>query len=75
MGQLLGDVWLAQKRTGGALDLTAWRDFPDVVDVYVYGKREARKGRKMGHFVVHADTPERAMERALAFRRALERTA
>ncbi len=71
MGQLLGDVWLAQGRAGGALDLTAWRDFPDVVDVYVYGKREARKNRKMGHYVVHADTPERAMERALSFRAAL----
>ncbi|MDP1821725.1 MAG: ATP-grasp domain-containing protein [Archangium sp.] len=71
MGQLLGEVWLAQGRTGGALDLTAWKDFPDVVDVYVYGKREARAQRKMGHFVVHADTPERAMERAVLFRQRL----
>lgn len=71
MGQLLGDVWLAQGRPGGALDLQAWAGFPDVVDVYLYGKREARRGRKMGHFVVHADTPERAMSRALAFRAAL----
>ncbi|MFT3712588.1 MAG: ATP-grasp domain-containing protein [Archangium sp.] len=71
MGQLLGDVWLAQGRAGGELGLDAWKDFPDVVDVYVYGKREARKGRKMGHFVVHADTPERALERAQAFRQRL----
>ena len=71
MGQLLGDVWLAQGRAGGALDLTAWKDFPDVVDVYVYGKREARANRKMGHYVVHADTPERAMERAVLFRQRL----
>lgn len=71
MGQLLGEVWLAQGRRGGALDLTAWKDFPDVVDVYVYGKREARAQRKMGHFVVHADTPERAMERAALFRERL----
>jgi 5-(carboxyamino)imidazole ribonucleotide synthase len=73
MGQLLGEVWLAQGRTGGELGLSAWRDFPDVLDVYVYGKREARKGRKMGHFVVHADTPERALDRARAFRVALSR--
>ncbi|MBL8915091.1 MAG: ATP-grasp domain-containing protein [Archangium sp.] len=73
MGQLLGDVWLAQGRTGGELGLDAWKDFPDVLDVYVYGKREARKGRKMGHFVVHADTPERAASRAVAFREALSR--
>ncbi len=71
MGQLLGDVWLAQGRSGGALDLTAWQNFPDVVDVYVYGKRQARANRKMGHFVVHADTPERALERARLFRRRL----
>lgn len=71
MGQLLGEVWLAQGRDGGALDLTAWKDFPDVVDVYVYGKREARAARKMGHFVVHADTPERALERAVLFRHRL----
>ena len=74
MGQLLGDVWLAQGRHGGALDLTAWKDFPDVVDVYVYGKRQARPNRKMGHYVVHADTPERAMERAVLFRQRLRRT-
>jgi 5-(carboxyamino)imidazole ribonucleotide synthase len=71
MGQLLGDVWLAQGRAGGALDLSAWADFPDVVDVYLYGKRQARPGRKMGHFVTHADTPERALERARLFRQRL----
>ncbi|GMU58528.1 MAG: N5-carboxyaminoimidazole ribonucleotide synthase [Myxococcaceae bacterium] len=74
MGQLLGDVWLAQGREGGALDLTAWKDFPDVIDVYVYGKRRARAGRKMGHFVVHGATPEGVTARALAFRDALEKT-
>ncbi|MBS1151581.1 MAG: 5-(carboxyamino)imidazole ribonucleotide synthase [Myxococcaceae bacterium] len=71
MGNLLGDVWLAQGRTGGALDLTAWERFPDVVDVFLYGKHQARANRKMGHFVVRADAPERAMERARAFRAAL----
>jgi 5-(carboxyamino)imidazole ribonucleotide synthase len=74
MGQLLGDVWLAQGREGGALDLSAWKDFPDVIDVYVYGKRHARAGRKMGHFVVAGETPEKVTARALAFRAALERT-
>lgn len=71
MGNLLGDVWLAQGRSGGALDLSAWRDFPQVVDVYLYGKREARAKRKMGHFVVHADEPKRAVELAHRFRAAL----
>ncbi len=71
MGNLLGDVWLAQGRTGGALNLAAWERFPDVVDVFLYGKHQARPNRKMGHFVVRADAPERAMERARAFRAAL----
>lgn len=73
MGQLLGDLWLAQGRSGGPLDLSAWRDFPEVVDVYLYGKREARSRRKMGHFVVHAPTAELAAARAVAFREALVR--
>ncbi len=73
MGNLLGDVWLAQGRTGGALDLSAWERFPDVVDIFLYGKHQARPNRKMGHFVVRADGPERAMERARDFRAALSR--
>lgn len=75
MGNLLGDVWLAQGRKGGALGLSAWEQFPDVADVFLYGKQEARERRKMGHFVLHADTPKRALERAAAFRRALSASA
>lgn len=71
MGQLLGDVWLAQGRSGGPLDLSPWRAFPEVVDVYLYGKRQARRGRKMGHFVVHGRSADEAEARALAFRDAL----
>ncbi len=73
MGQLLGDLWLAQGRGGGPLDLSAWRDFPEVVDVYLYGKREARPKRKMGHFVVHAQSADAAVAKAVAFREALRR--
>lgn len=74
MGQLLGDVWLAQGKNGGALDLSCLRDFPEVVEVYTYGKREARAKRKMGHFVVRADDIERALQRAKEFRAALIKT-
>jgi 5-(carboxyamino)imidazole ribonucleotide synthase len=73
MGQLLGDVWLAQGRKGGELDLQALRDFPDVVEVYTYGKRDARSKRKMGHFVVRADSSMKALSRAKDFREALVR--
>ncbi|MBK7857339.1 MAG: ATP-grasp domain-containing protein [Archangiaceae bacterium] len=75
MGQLLGDVWLAQGKDGGALDLSALRDFPEVVEVYTYGKLEARPKRKMGHFVVRADTIEVALAKARALRAALVATA
>jgi 5-(carboxyamino)imidazole ribonucleotide synthase len=71
MGNLLGDVWLAQGRVGGPLDLSAWKQFPEVVDVYLYGKREARPKRKMGHFVVHAPSADEATAKARAFRAAL----
>lgn len=71
MGQLLGDVWLAQGLKGGALSLAALRDFPEVAEVYTYGKRDARTRRKMGHFVVRADSMERALARAREFRAAL----
>lgn len=71
MGNLLGDVWLAQGRSGGPLDLSAWSRFPQVVDVYLYGKLEARPKRKMGHFVVHAPTADEAARVARQFRDAL----
>lgn len=71
MGNLLGDVWLAQGRD--RLDLSCWKDHPNVVDVVLYGKREARARRKMGHYVTHASTPEEAIAAARAFREALSR--
>lgn len=74
MGNLLGEVWLAQGLAGGALDLSAWRDFPDVVDVFLYGKHEARPKRKMGHFVVQGEQASAVLERAKAFRAALSRS-
>jgi 5-(carboxyamino)imidazole ribonucleotide synthase len=72
MGQLLGEVWLSQGRPGGALKLDAWADFPDVREVYLYGKQEARRGRKMGHFIVQAATADEALSRAREFRARLE---
>ena len=75
MGNLLGDVWLDQGHAGpeSHLDLAAWSAFPDVIDVVLYGKREPRPRRKMGHFVVRAGDAEQALSRARAFREALRR--
>ena len=69
MGNLLGDVWLAQGRRD--LDLSCLRDFPDVIDVVLYGKHSAQPKRKMGHFVTQAAEAERAVAVAKAFRHKL----
>ncbi len=70
MGNLLGDVWLAQGRED-PLDLSVWQAFPEVIDVHIYGKKRPEPRRKMGHSVVIAASPEEALERAEAFRLAL----
>lgn len=72
MGNLLGDVWLAQaKETSGfTLNLSAWAQFPDVLAVTLYGKETARSGRKMGHFTLKSND---ACARVQEFRTALSR--
>ncbi len=50
MGNLLGDIWLEQNNKY-ALNLNAWKKNPAVIDVVLYGKKEAKKNRKMGHFI------------------------
>ncbi len=42
--------------------------------LHLYGKREARRGRKMGHFTVLGKTPDEALEQALALRDGLRGT-
>lgn len=71
MANLLGDSWGADKFTN--LDLAAWKDFPDVVEVVMYGKREAQMRRKMGHFVVAGADASIAIARARAFRAMISR--
>jgi 5-(carboxyamino)imidazole ribonucleotide synthase len=84
MGNLLGDVWLAQRSRRAipaaddthvdgpfALDLSVLRRFPEVVDVVLYGKREVEARRKMGHFVTAAPDAVQAAAAAKAFRVAL----
>jgi 5-(carboxyamino)imidazole ribonucleotide synthase len=65
MAQLLGDLW-----QGGEPDWAAALAHPGVA-LHLYGKRQARPGRKMGHLTVLAATPEQARERVLAARAAL----
>ena len=63
---LLGDLWL---REGGP-KFEAVLAMPGV-RLHLYGKREARKGRKMGHLSAVGTTPEEALARIKAARQAL----
>lgn len=65
MAQLLGDLW--QK---GEPNWQAALTDP-AVKLHLYGKQEARNGRKMGHLTAIADSTEEAVHRVLAARDAL----
>ncbi|HUE13701.1 MAG TPA: 5-(carboxyamino)imidazole ribonucleotide synthase, partial [Planctomycetaceae bacterium] len=65
MANLLGDQW-----TAGEPNWAAALAFGDV-KLHLYGKHEARPGRKMGHMTALAETREGARERVVAARAAL----
>ena len=65
MVNLLGNIW-----ESGEPNWTRALDFKDV-KLHLYGKREARKGRKMGHLTALSTSPHVAAEQALAARRIL----
>ena len=54
---LLGDLW-----QGGEPAFRAALAIPGV-RVHLYGKKEARPGRKMGHLSADGDTPDEALQR------------
>jgi 5-(carboxyamino)imidazole ribonucleotide synthase len=62
MANLLGDLWV-----NGEPDWAAALATPDV-KLHLYGKTEARLGRKMGHLTAMADTPDAALAKVLAAR-------
>ncbi|MBN9132688.1 MAG: 5-(carboxyamino)imidazole ribonucleotide synthase [Nitrosospira multiformis] len=66
MVNLLGDLW--QKGEPG------WEQVlrhPEV-KLHLYGKRDARPGRKMGHYTVLAETTEAALRLALKIKQSLQ---
>ena len=65
MANLLGDLWL-----DGTPDWAAALAHP-AVRLHLYGKDDARPGRKMGHLTATADTAEEAERRVRAARAAL----
>lgn len=67
MANLLGDLW-----SGGEPLWQQAAAFPDV-KLHLYGKLEARPGRKMGHLTALAHSVEEAKNRVLAARASLAR--
>lgn len=67
MANLLGDLW-----ADGEPDWQAALATPEV-HLHLYGKTEARPGRKMGHLTALGDTVAEAEARVLAARRAWRR--
>lgn len=65
MANLLGDLWAA-----GEPDWVRACAFPEV-KLHLYGKAQARRGRKMGHLTAMAPTAAEARARVLAARAAL----
>ena len=65
MANLLGDIW-----SDGTPDWAAALRFPEV-KLHLYGKSQARPGRKMGHLTALAASTEEARRLVLAARAAL----
>jgi len=67
MVNLLGDLWFeaGQEREPDWARLLAMPN----LKLHLYGKHAPRPGRKMGHFTVLDDKPDRALAQALAARR------
>jgi 5-(carboxyamino)imidazole ribonucleotide synthase len=66
MANLLGDLWQNGE--------PCWKSVCALpgIKLHLYGKREARKGRKMGHLTALAPTPEEALNRIITARKALQ---
>jgi 5-(carboxyamino)imidazole ribonucleotide synthase len=69
MVNLLGDIW-----QGSEPDFAAALDVAEA-HLHLYGKAEARKGRKMGHITAVADSSSLAVELALRARARLKHEA
>lgn len=65
MVNLLGEVW-----QHGSPDWRQVLQYPSA-RLHLYGKHEARPGRKMGHYTVLAETPETALQLASEIRQSL----
>jgi 5-(carboxyamino)imidazole ribonucleotide synthase len=65
MANLLGDIWFPEAPNWGAA--LSIRD----VKLHLYGKMDARPGRKMGHLTAMAATQQEAVDKVLRARASL----
>ena len=70
MVNLLGDLWPNPTEDGREPNWAAALEV-DGVHLHLYGKREARPGRKMGHITALGQTREEALSKALQARKVL----
>lgn len=70
MLNLLGDLWFAHSASAATPPWDAVLRLPGA-HLHLYGKREARRGRKMGHLTLTGATPEAARATALQAARIL----
>jgi len=67
MANLLGDLWAAGEPDWAKLLVDSH------ATLHLYGKQDARPGRKMGHVTASGDSSAEARDRVLAARRRIER--
>jgi len=67
MANLLGDLWVEGEPNWAATDL-----FPEV-KLHLYGKKDPRRGRKMGHLTALGRTTEEAKQSVISARKAVLR--
>jgi hypothetical protein len=67
MTNLLGKTWLAQDfNNNKTLNLAAWKNFPEVIDITLYGKTQPTTNRKMGHFITYSNDKKTSYLRYLS---------
>lgn len=71
MVNLLGDLWYQQDKHHSTEP--EWNELFDVpnLKLHLYGKQQARAGRKMGHFTVFGSNPAEVRAAALSARKAI----
>jgi 5-(carboxyamino)imidazole ribonucleotide synthase len=71
MVNLLGDLWYQQDKHHS--NEPEWNELFDVpnLKLHLYGKQQARAGRKMGHFTVIGSNPAEVRAAALSARKAI----